>query len=225
MAITRIPEPYRSGLAKIRGLSASDIDAISNALATCPLHGGIKGMIATVRAQAPTLTVDDIEDIIRSLYSLYIYRGDSDTPVSSFIPELIIAMRSSGKDLVIPEEEKIIFQERITRLLSIDALAMASKAETLRDDHDKSFHDAKILTDIRPLFTKPDEKPLGAAITHMLKIEYHQEGEHKILYMYLDADDLELLKKVVQRAETKASSLQALIKSANLLDLSREKSR
>jgi hypothetical protein len=128
MAITRIPEPYRSGLAKIRGLSASDVDAMSNALATCPLHGGIKGMIATLREQVPTLKVDDTEDIIRSLYSLYIYREDSDTPLSSFIPELIIATRSSGKELVIPEEEKIIFQERITKLLSIDALAMASKA-------------------------------------------------------------------------------------------------
>jgi hypothetical protein len=181
-------------------------------------------MIATVREQVPTLKADDIDDIIKSLYSLYIYRGDSDTPLSSFVPELISAMRSSGKDLVISEEERAPFQERLAKLLSIHALAMASKAEILRDDHDMSFHDAKILTDIRPLFTKPDEKPLGAAITHMLKIEYHQEGDHKVIYMYLDANDLETLKKTIQRAETKALSLRALIKSANLIDISREKS-
>jgi hypothetical protein len=225
MAITRIPEPYRSGLAKIRGLSASDVDAMSNALADCPLNGGLRGMIASVRARVAALQLDDIEDIVRSLYSLYIYRGDSDTPLSSFVPELIVAMRSSGKELVLSEEEKATFQERITKLLSINALAMTSKTEALRDDHDKSFYDAKILTDIRPLFAKPEEKPLGASITHMLKIEYHQEGDHKILYICLDAEDLEVLKKVVQRAEAKASSLQALLKSTNLIDLSREKSR
>jgi len=225
MAITRIPEPYRSGLAKVRTLSASDVDAMSNALANCPLNGGLKGMIATVCEQAPGLKTDDVEDIVRVLYSLYIYRGDSETPLTSFVPELIKAMRGSGKDLVLSEEDKSPFQDKITKLLSINAVALAAKAELLRTDYAKAFYDAKIMTDIRPMFTKPEEKPLGAAVTHMLKIEYHEEGDHKNFYIFLDANDLEKLRKVVERAEVKALSLQSMIKSASLIDLSEEKSR
>lgn len=225
MAITRIPEPYRSGIAKIKTLSGSDVDAISNALSRCPLSGGLKGMISTVQEQAPGIKPDDAEDIVRALYSLYAYRADSETDLADFTPELIKAMRRGGKDLVLSDEEKPSFHEKITKLLGIGAVGLAAKAERLRTDYANTFHDAKIMTDIRPVFADPGEKPLGAAITHTLKIEYHNGGEHKHFYVSLDANDLELLRKAAERAELKSKSIQSMFTLTHLADLSQEKSQ
>jgi len=223
VAITRIPEPYRPGLAKIKNLSQPEVDTLVRALGQCPLRGGLKGIISAASELIPALKPDDVEDMVKALYSLYVYRGDSSTPLATFVPQLVTAMRSSGKDLVISEEDKSAFQERITKLLSINALGLASKADVLRGDYPNTFHDAKILTDIRPLFAEPNEKPLGAVITHTFKIEYHREGHHKVFYVALDANDLETVLRIVQRAEKKAATLQALLQSTSLSDLSEEK--
>jgi predicted RNA-binding protein YlqC (UPF0109 family) len=130
-------------------------------------------------------------------------------------------MRATGNEsLILPEEEQNEFQDKMSKLLSLSTLGVASKIEQLREDFAKTFHAAKILTDIRPVFAKPEERPVGAAVTHTLKIEYHEEGEHKEFYVALDAEDLEKLKAVLQRAGAKASSLKSLLKAANLPDLS-----
>lgn len=221
MAITRIPEQYRLGFAKIKTLSVAEAETLAVALGKSPRSGGLKGMISIVGAQVPSLKKRDVDDIVRTLYSLYVYRADADTPLPGLISELIGAMRATGdKSLMLTEEEEHEFQDKLTRLLSVTDSAVASKAELLRSDYAKTFHSAKILTDIRPIFGKPEEIPIGAAITHTLKIEYHEEGEHKEFYIALDADDLQQMRKVLQRADAKASSLKSLLKNANLPDMS-----
>lgn len=224
MAITRIPEPYRRGLAKIKLLSSENVDVLVAALSTCPLRAGLKGMVAAITDRIQGLEPDDVEDMLKSLYSLYVYRGDSDTPVADFVAELVAAMRLGGADLVLSEETKPSFQQKIAKLLSIDAVGLISKAEQLRSDYERTFHDAKVITDIRPMFTAADKKPIGAAIAHTLEIEYHSQGQHRQFYVTLDGNDVEKLSRVLQRASNKGLSLQLLIDSAGLTDLSAEKS-
>lgn len=221
MAITRIPEPFRLGFVKIRKLSSADVEALIAALEKSPLTGGIKGMISIVCDCVPSLRKEDVEDIVRTLYSLYVFRSDTDSTLTGTISDLISAMRATGiESLILTEDEKNEFQDKMSKLLSLSTLGVASKIEQLREDYAKTFHAAKILTDIRPVFAKPEERPVGAAVTHTLKIEYHEEGEHKEFYVALDAEDLQKLKRVLQRAEAKASSLKSLLKAANLADLS-----
>ncbi len=221
MAVTRIPQQFRLGFAKIKTLSSADVDTLVAALETSPRTGGLKGMISSVAAQVPSLKKGDVEDIVRTLYSLYLYRADADTLLPGFISELIGAMRATGeKSLALPEEAENEFQDKLTRLLGVTEFAVASKADQLRSDYAKTFHSAKILTDIRPIFGKPEEIPIGAAITHTLKIEYHEEGEHKQFYIAMDAEDLQQMRKVLQRADDKASSLKSLLKNAGLPDMS-----
>jgi uncharacterized protein YfkK (UPF0435 family) len=225
VAITRIPDIYRPGFIKMKALSPSEVESISEALSKSPLSGGLRGMIGTVGERVPSLTRKEVEDILRALYSLYLYRHDSEGTLPKFVSELIAAMGSSGKELTLTEDEKGKFQDTISKLLNVDALQIASKAEELRQDYACTFYDAKILTDVRPIFAKPEDRPIGVAITHTLKIVYHKGSAHKEFYVAMDAEDLEKMKRVVQRAETKASSLASLIKSANLSDLSEEKSQ
>ena len=105
-------------------------------------------------------------------------------------------------------------------MLSLKTVSLSSKVQRLRLEYPNTFHDAMVLTDIRPIFDKVEDRPVGGAITHTLKIEYHEVGEHKQFYVALDAEDLQKMKKILQRAEAKESSLKSLLNDASVPDLS-----
>jgi len=223
VAITRIPKAYQRGFAKIKELSSSDVEAITASLAkaSATSTGGLKDLISAVARDMNAMKREDIEGVIKALYSLYVYRVDAETPLSELVSELTHAMLASGEEsLALSEEGKGEFENKITKLLSVDTVAVASKVEHLKFEYPNTFRDARILSDIRPIFAKPDERPVGAAITHTLKIEYHGGDEHKEFYVTLDAEDLQKMKKIFERAEAKVSSLRTLLKGANLPDLS-----
>lgn len=221
MPITKIPNKYRAGFEKIKQLSASDAEALVAALKKAPISGGLKGITSAVQEQVTSLSGDDAEDIVRTLYSLYVFRIDSDAPLSEVVPELTSAMRATGEpSLAFSEEDRVRFEKNMSQLLSIDTIAVTTKVSQIKIDYPNTFHDAKILSDVRPIFGKPDEQPVGGAITHTLKIEYHHEGDHKEFYVALDSEDLQRMKAVLQRADAKATSLRLLLKSAGIADLS-----
>jgi hypothetical protein len=220
LTITRIPEPYRPGLAKIRKLTPEALSDIANAMATVAPGGGVKEMIAAVE-NVPSVGKEDAIAIVRTLYSLYNYRASTETLLAEFVPVLVAAMQASGDaSFTLSEGEKDLFSQKLTRLLGLGSLELSSKVEQLKTDYRSIFCDAKILTDLRPVFADPGAAPVGVAITYTLKIAYHEDGDHKELYFALDAEDLHKLRKVIDRAEVKASSLKSVIATANLQDLS-----
>jgi hypothetical protein len=219
--IIRIPDRYRAGFERIKQLSATDIEALVNALKRVPISGGIKDLTSSVQEQVTTLSADDAEAIVRSLYSLYVFRIDSDTPLSEVISELTSAMRATDKpSLTLSEDDRVQFEKNMSALLNIDTMALTTKVGQIKIEYENTFHDARILSDIRPIFRKPDEQPVGGAITHTLKIEYHHEGEHKEFYVALDSEDLQKMKAVLQRADAKAASLRLFLKSTGIADFS-----
>ncbi len=221
MAITTIPAPFRLGFARIKQLSPADFEAIVTALERAPTVGGLKELTSAVLQQVPTLKRQEIEHILRTLFSLCIYVADEETPLSENLASLSSAMQTSGRpELALSEEEKIEFEKRLDRLLRISAVSKSAKVQRLRLEYPNTFSDARILTDMRPIFDKPEKRPVGCAIAHILKLSYHEGGDHKEFYIALDTDDLETLKKVLQRAETKAASLKSVLEVAGLPDFS-----
>lgn len=221
VVITTIPAPYRAGFASIKELSADTFETLVSALEKARLSGGLKELTATVVQQVPTLKQNKIKEILRVVFSLSVFTSDEDTPLSENLANLSRAMQTSGEpNLTLSEQESAVFEKRLERLLTIKNVVIATKTQSLRMDYPVTFHDAKILTDMRPVFDKVDERPVGCAISHTLKITYHENDEHKQFFVVLDGEDLGALKKAIQRAETKGSSLKSLIKVANLPDLS-----
>lgn len=221
ISITHIPVPYRQGFAKIKGLSPVDFESLATALESATPAGGAKALTSAVVQHVQTLKRDDIQDILRTLLSLAVLVTDEDTPLPDNISRLSDAMQATGiPELALSAQQRVEFENRLQRLLRIKTVALTSKARRLELEYPKTFHDAIILTDMRPVFEKPEERPVGCAISHTLRITYHEDGEHKEFHVVLDSDDLETLKKVLQRAETKASSVKSLLKATNLPDLS-----
>ncbi len=135
----------------------------------------------------------------------------------------MLALKSSWDDLCeamnevdelkLTEERRASFKERMIRLLGIESLGTFAKAKDLQAENERTFCDARILTDLRPVFGKSiQDGPKGLVIVHLLKLGYHQDqGEHESFFVALDAEDLNTLKAVIERAEIKAEVIKSKI--------------
>jgi hypothetical protein len=181
-----------------------------------------KELIAAVEgAASQELSNTEAATVVRSLQSLYLFKASAESPLPEFVSGLIAAMQASENEgLAAADDNKAVLTTKLTDLLSLSSLERFYKTEQLKADHQQIFYDAKIVTDLRPVFDQPKEPPVGAIVTHTLKIIFHEYGEHRELYFSLDAEDVVTLKKIAERAIDKMSSLQALLASASITDLS-----
>lgn len=218
LTITRIPASYRPGLAKIKTLPLEAVGALADALETAQVSDFAK--LSSVVERTTHASPDEAANIVAAVRSLYFLKAKAEgTIITDFVAMLVAAMQMTGGDLVLPESDRAIFSEKLTRLLSIRTLEYSTKVEQLRTDHSSILEDAKIVTDLRPVFDKPGERPVGAMITHTLKLVTHESGEHKELYFAIDGDDVLMLKRLAERALEKLASLKDFIKSTNIKDL------
>jgi hypothetical protein len=102
---------------------------------------------------------------------------------------------------------------------------VAVKAKELQMEAERTFCDARVITDLRPVFGgNVAESPTSMVIVHTLKVGYHgtNSARHRELFMSLDADDIAKLKKVLDRAEEKTKTLKSKLDAAGIrsLDLS-----
>ncbi len=131
-------------------------------------------------------------------------------------------MRATGKDkFAVPIEAREGFQDILARLLQVESIRLATKAYGLRYDHERWFCDVKMITDLRPVFSDVHQKPTSMIVGHTLKLGYHEYGEHKEFYIALDGSDVAALKKALERAEDKESSLRTLIADTGLKEFDR----
>lgn len=218
LTITRIPASYWPGLVKIKTLPLGAVGALADALETAQVSDFAK--LSSVVERTTHASPDEAANLVAAVRSLYFLKARAEgTIIADFVAMLLAAMQMTGGDLVLPESERATFSQKLTRLLSIHTLESSTKVEQLRTDHSSILEDAKIVTDLRPVFDKPSERPFGAIITHTLKIVTHESGEHKELYFALDGDDLLMLKRLAERALQKMASLRDVLKSTNIKDL------
>lgn len=218
LTISRIPDRYRPGLVKLNELPVETVVAMADALAIAPTSQ--KEIVAAIERVAHVKS-DEAEQLMISLRSLYLFRASAEASVDDFVPILIDAMQSTGvKELTVSDSDRPALTTKLKSLLGLRTLERTSKIEQLKGDHQAIFYDAKILTDLRPVFDEPKDPPIGAIVTHTLKIICHEAGEHKELYFALDAEDVRTLRKIADRAIDKMGSLQKVLKNASIADLS-----
>ncbi len=99
-----------------------------------------------------------------------------------------------------------------------ETVGTAAKTGFVMTDHERIFVDARIMTDIRPIF-HPDvsEKPNAAVLVHMLRITTRDVlGNEKAQSFALDANDIRVLKQLADRAISKEETLTELMKNSGV---------
>ena len=194
------------------------MDTLVLALKDAPVSASNKERALQVAAKVGGVDPDDLDLILRTLDSLYYVRAHLEAPLEKFVADVLVALRAAGTTGFLATENEQLLRSRLTALLSIASLAVSAKAQVLQRDYSYLFHDAKIITDLRPVFGQnTTDPPHGMILDHTLKLVYHEGlGGHKELYLALDSSDLIELKKVIERAEEKEQVLRTLLASKDL---------
>ena len=213
MSALKIPKEYEAGIATIKKLSDSDADKILQVLKEASPGASPPEIVTKLHPILPTFSEDDVENLVEALHSMYLIRAHSDVSIEEFVNDLTDAIRESGnKDIQTSNPEELErLKSRFESLLTVGPLSTQAKAHVLRQDFANIFWDAKIITDIRPIWDGDVKQPPEATvITNTLKLEYHHIGGHGELYVYLDKEDIETLMYVLQRAQDKMATLRTL---------------
>jgi hypothetical protein len=217
-----IPEEYTAGLAQLVALPDEAIRELTLALAESPASLDVKNANAVtslISARVPSIPTKDLRRVMAALLSLYSVRASSEVPTGEFLEDIIRAMkRSRRSDLSLnsPAIESN-FRNRLQTLLALSALTTATKAVVIQHEHEHTLCTLRIFTDARPVYGEDVTSPPSAtAITHMLKLTYHEGDDTKEIHVAFDKDDLLNLKSQIARAESKAAGLRKLFESAKI---------
>jgi hypothetical protein len=209
----RIPPRYKPGVEAAAALSADGVEQLAEALRVVPRHLTTRRLARDVSAVVPDLSVDAAAEMIEALLSLIAL-----PPEDSPSPASLAGDVAWSQDLTLGDAEREAFATNLTTLLSLETLVLAARAHDVVTEADQVFHDARILTDLRPVFGADITKgPRAAVLVANLKIEYHEaRGPINTAFFTLDHADLVRLRAVVDRALVKTTALQSMIDRMDL---------
>ena len=118
-------------------------------------------------------------------------------------------------------------QWRKLRTFLIAALSLertvgtTAKAGRVLTQHERIFDGARMMTDLRPIYhLDVSETPDAAVIIHMLRITQRDNlGNKSELYFALDSNDVDLMRKLFERAVKKEQTLRRVMKDSGMVVL------
>lgn len=132
------------------------------------------------------------------------------------LPEIGKVIENTA-DIGFEESERTVISQRLITLLSSSQVGGIAKATDIAYEHPATFHNARIVSDIRPVFgDDATDDPLGAVITHTLNVDYFDRKGHEALYVTLTTEELAELATVIERAQRKSASIRRLIETSGL---------
>lgn len=214
-----IPASEIAALTALKDMSDESVKAFVAAINSVPPSADTDEMARRVAKKVPAIPAKKLEAVLDALYGIYYIRELSGVPRPTFLNDFMEGIQNTS-ELRVAKTEVPKLRAKFEGLLNIDTFNSLSKAKRLQRDGERLYCDAKIISDIRPVFrAEPTERPLGAVVTHTLKLGFHEGGNHKEFHVILDAVDLDMLADVVSRAQEKDSTLRDLLKSAKLADM------
>lgn len=211
MITLKIPDRYIPGVVKLKDLPDGDVDKIVASLSNA-VSGSPREMARMVSTAVDSISTREAKAIADTLRSLYVLRTGMELTIESLVEALTQAINQSDDErLRMVGDDVAALGPKLTKLLNIRPLSMISKARELQIEYENVFCDARILTDMRPVFDADvKSEPAGFVLSHVLKIEYHRDNAHKQIQIALNKMELQDLITVLLRAQEKAATLNAL---------------
>lgn len=218
MASINIPEKELPNLAKIAEMPEGTFASLIAVLGEIKPTLSPKDFSESVSKRVPALDSGSISPILNTLFSLYWMKERRNLSPQEIAEKISgAASTSKSKKFQFPTDKSGILCDRLKLLLGFDkSLGVTAKAFDVMTEHDHVFCRARILSDIRPVFTSAAEATPAAVIIHNLQIGFHRHGKHDEFYVALDENDVEELKQVLIRAEKKTAAMRSILSKANL---------
>jgi hypothetical protein len=217
LAALRIPEVHKPALRLLARMDGQVFTELAAALRAAVVASRAR-MTETLAPKVSSLSEAELDDILDCLISLNSVKEANEVPIEKFVDDVCDAMKRTAEPEEISVTDRIqALKERLSMLLPMDSIAVASKVWDLKTEVESVFDGARVLTDLRPVFGTDAEKDAkGAIVLHNLKIDFWRDGQMKSFYIALDDKDVADLRKVLDRAETKGRTLRAMLNQAKL---------
>jgi hypothetical protein len=184
------------------------IEAIQKLTPTCSMEKFVQDLASQLK-----IPERNSQDILEVLMSLYVSSDIFNDPLEVFISSVCESLKDKDdKELTPSDNDWDRFKQFLHTILSQqNTLGIFSKAQELLMEYPHTYCSARIITDIRPIFG-PDVTtgPKANIIVHQLRITFHEtisNHEHREFYISLKAEDIEDLKRLFDRAQSKEKSI------------------
>lgn len=208
----RIPERYRPGLAAVAELTEEETQTLSAALSDVPPHLAVSRLAERARAVLADSSVD-AEALLEAVVSLVVLLPEDGLGAE------VLARDVSEADLELGSMDKASYASRLEALMLLRSMALTARATGLSIEHERTFHSARFLTDLRPVFNADVKTGLQAAtITTSMKLEFHPGASAEIEAIFIGCSraDLEYLQDAIERALDKVEQLEKFVDRAKL---------
>jgi hypothetical protein len=215
----QVPKSQEEALASLINLPARDAEAFEKGLRGAAHNTSIRALASSI-AQISGLADTVVYPATRALASLYTMMDRLETPIEEFLSEIERAAQATSRDdLKSPAFGWDEARARLRKFLSFDrSLGFTAKAFDLLTDNERVFCDARVISDVRPIFLKDvDHSPDAFILLHTLHLEYHKAGgQLESLDVSMDSNDVQYLLKALERARGKEASLRDLAERMDL---------
>ena len=213
----RVPPQYQQGLFKLRVLTPELRGQLASALRQERAVLLRQDLSERVAFNVPQIPRQDVDEIVDALFGLYSGRAITGLSLPDFVASVC-----RPETLETSEQEAATLRDLLVELLGFDSLVISAKSLEVLQENQHTFVDARILTDLRPVFKgEPPEVPVAGppaafVIIHNLKITHLENGFYKDFVVAMDTQDVARLGKQLERAASKADSLRGVTEAAQV---------
>lgn len=205
-----VPPPFRAAIDEIANLPADQWESLLSALSKEPAAN--LGKLVASAASATSRPPEEIGRLVTLLLNSMLAYQEGDDAAD----DLAAAVANQAPSW---EQQNAAWRSalvsRFQETFEAEAtFGVAAKSATVVSDSPNSFCDARILTDIRPIFTRNlDAK--GFAVLHFLRVSAHSDdGAVRENFFSLSSEDLATLRTTIDRAQKKEEALRSQLELA-----------
>lgn len=217
MASLKIPERFKPGITVLAQMPEVSYQEFLRATKSVPkTFTTAQEFEAWIAPEVKALPAGDLRRLIDVVASLRRLLSKFKVSAPKLVADVVEAARASIGNF--EGSNGTDFAERLGSLLPIASFDIVGiKARELQGEAERTFCEARVITDIRPVYGETvEEAPTALLVVHTLKLVFHEMSGHKEFYLALDEEDIASLKKSLDRAEEKARTLKALFAKKDL---------
>jgi hypothetical protein len=208
-----LPEVAQSDLANM----ATHADKLSQiALAVKDARPGVE--LAPIVATTTGLSTDEAQRILWTIWNLYLLKRRLDSDSAKVIADVTKSLEKQTSEGW-KQKHLQAWNNSVGEVVSLldtitdeHPLAVNSKAAALGRAHQNLFTEARVITDVRPVFSAGGDRVLESLIVHTMLLDYFNGTKVRRIELALDAADVAQLRRLCERAERKAAVLKAALK-------------
>ena len=212
-----IPPEHAEALVSLAGLDNDTFEKLRTALNEEPSTAEPSKVAERLTSRIKDSSLPNYVELIESVMQTLNTKRKMALSDDEIVGEILNGI-SDNREEPLSVEERGAVSDRLKCLIEPGSpLVRSLKAQEVLASHQCVFRDARIMTDVRPVFEDDLDIPFQDFVTvHTLQITCWEDGAIKQISVALDVADLKNLKSVIERATRKNEAVESRLSGLGL---------